>query len=162
VGSLASLGSSAGEYLVARCCALKAAVVAADETETTGRREILNYGHTFGHALEVLGGYTALNHGEAVAVGMGMAADLAVCLGLASAELVRRQDALLESLGLPRRSGLPGLTPERVLEAMFRDKKVRSGALRLVLPGAIGTGATVPCTDTALLLRVIGGRCGEP
>jgi len=148
------------ERIVARCCRLKAEVVAADEKEL-GQRAILNYGHTFGHALEMLGEYSAFSHGEAIAVGMGMAADLAVSLGLAPAELVRRQDALLQRCGLPLRTGARlSAAAEQVLAHMYRDKKVRSGRLRLVLPTRIGRVVVTGCEDEPRLLQAIGDRIG--
>lgn len=158
---LVALDLSLYEEVVQRCCELKAEVVVEDERES-GRRAILNYGHTFGHALEALGRYEALNHGEAVAVGMGMAADVAAVAGLGSAETVTRQDCLLRALGLPVRAVLPGTEPEDVLEAMYRDKKVRRGVLRLVLPSRIGDASLTEFTDEEALMNAIGGRLGEP
>ncbi|OGV61751.1 MAG: 3-dehydroquinate synthase [Lentisphaerae bacterium RIFOXYB12_FULL_65_16] len=148
------------EDVVARCCQLKADIVAEDPHEK-GRRAILNYGHTFGHALETLSGYTRFSHGEAVAIGMGMAADLAVKLGRAAPDVAIRQDRLLEQLGLPAR--VPPdvqVTPDSILQAMYRDKKVSGGKLRLVLPSTIGAVAVVECQDTQPVLDVIGGRLG--
>ncbi len=145
--------------VVARCCQLKAEVVAADEREESGRRALLNYGHTFGHALETLGGYNSgLNHGEAIAVGMGMAADLATAIGLAAPELVAEQDTLLRRLGLPVRIRQDNCTPEAVIEAMGRDKKVRNGRLKLVLPYAIGRAQIVADVKAADINLAIGGR----
>lgn len=91
------------ERVVARCCAIKAAVVAADEHEGEGRRALLNYGHTFGHAVETLTGYAGLRHGEAVAVGMVLAATWPPRLGRCPPELPGRTAALLARLGLPTR-----------------------------------------------------------
>ena len=158
---LVALDLSPYEAVVQRCCELKAEVVAEDEREA-GRRAILNYGHTFGHALEALGRYEGLNHGEAVAVGMGMAADVAALAGLASTETVTRQDALLRALGLPVRAELPGADPAAVLLAMYRDKKVQKGVLRLVLPSRIGSVSVTEFTDEDVLTKAIGGRLGEP
>lgn len=150
------------ERIVTRCCELKAEIVAEDETET-GRRAILNYGHTFGHAVELLGGYSQLNHGEAVAIGMQMAASLAVRLGLAAPEMAARQAQLLRQYGLPL--NLPhGLAfqPAAVIEAMSRDKKAESGQIRCVLPHRIGKVSLVPVANRELLLEAIGGPHGEP
>ena len=116
---------------------LKASVVAADEREQ-GRRIILNYGHTVGHAVESVAGY-ALAHGEAVAVGMVAAANIAVAIGWLAPEDAARQRALLQAYGLP--TSVPassGVRLERVLEAMGRDKKSEGRALRWVLPTRIG------------------------
>jgi 3-dehydroquinate synthase len=148
------------EQVVSRCCTLKARVVEQDEKET-GLRAILNYGHTFAHALETVGEFRALRHGEAVSVGMGMAADLAARTGACAPEVGRRLDALLERCGLPRRlERLPGITPQAVLDCMYRDKKVRAGRLRLVLPREIGAVELVEWRDRDVLLRAIGGRIG--
>ncbi|MFA4945424.1 MAG: 3-dehydroquinate synthase [Lentisphaeria bacterium] len=149
------------EAIIARCCELKAEVVLADEKEG-GRRMLLNYGHTFGHAVEALGGFAELNHGEAVAIGMGMAADLAVLLGLAAPELPRRQDALLERLGLPVRPPPGRFQPEAILAAIGHDKKTVGGRPRLLLPRAIGQVEVVADADPARILQAIGGRCGQP
>jgi 3-dehydroquinate synthase len=92
---------------------------------------------------------------------MGMAADLAVKLGRAAPDLVIRQDALLARLGLPVR--VPRdmrLAPNAVLQAMYRDKKVSGGTLRLVLPSALGAVAVVECRDTQPILDAMGGRLG--
>jgi 3-dehydroquinate synthase len=145
------------EKIVARCCELKAAIVREDETEQ-GCRAILNYGHTFGHALETLGGFSALNHGEGIAIGMGMAADLAVALNLAPADLPQRQDDLLRRLALPTSCTIPNIKSTDVLALMYHDKKVQQGSLRLVLPRAIGQVNIVACDQRAALLAAIGGR----
>ena len=123
-------------HVIARCCQLKADVVRLDEREETGHRAVLNYGHTFAHAFETLTGYGKLLHGEAVAIGMDCAARLAEQLGRVDGAFVRRQRALLESLGLSLR--LPKIAPERVAAAMMHDKKVQHGRLRLVLPDRLG------------------------
>ena len=131
----------------------------ADEREESGRRAILNYGHTFGHAIEVLSGYTAFNHGEAVAVGMAMAADLAVALGRLSAEHAAEQESLLAALQLPVRVSDPRVKPDLMLDAMRRDKKSLRGKLRLVLPLELGRAEVVGDLDEALVRQAIGGRC---
>jgi 3-dehydroquinate synthase len=122
--------------VVARCCRLKADVVQQDEREETGLRAILNYGHTFGHALETLTGYGTYLHGEAVAIGMLCASRLAERLGRVDAEFTARQRRLLELLGLP--VDLPNLDAEQVLATMLRDKKAEHGRLRFILPTRMG------------------------
>jgi len=122
--------------VIARCCRLKADVVEADEREESGRRAILNYGHTFGHAFETLGGYGAILHGEAVAVGMLCASRLAERLRRIGPDVTERQSRLLAALGLP--VDVPPLDPDRVLRAMMHDKKVEHGRLRFVLPSRLG------------------------
>lgn len=122
--------------VVARCCRLKADVVEQDEREETGLRAVLNYGHTFAHALETVTSYGVLLHGEAVSIGMMCAARLAVALGKIPTEFVARQEALLEALRLP--VNVPKVERQAVLEAMGRDKKVEHGKLRFVLPTRLG------------------------
>ena len=145
----------AGEA-VSRCCALKAGVVAADEKESS-QRAILNYGHTFGHAIEALTGYTEIEHGEAVAIGMSVAARLAVLLGLISRETARRQDALLRAFALP--VTVPeGCSPEAVFQAMGSDKKNCNGKLKLILPERIGKAGIYTDVPRERILEAIRER----
>lgn len=124
------------EYVVGRCCELKAQVVTADEREETGLRAVLNYGHTFAHAIEAVSGYGELMHGEAVAIGMECAARMSLALGRIDQELVTRQHHLLAALGLP--TTLPDLDRTALIQAMGHDKKVEHGRLRFVLPTRMG------------------------
>ncbi len=121
--------------IMVRCVALKAQVVSADERDLGQQRILLNYGHTVGHALETATDY-ALLHGEAVAIGMTVAARLAGRLQLAEPEVERRQSALLARFGLPTR--LPPVSRSNLLELVQRDKKVFGDAPRWILPTAIG------------------------
>jgi len=123
-------------HVIARCCRLKADVVEQDEREESGLRAVLNYGHTFAHALEALLGYGELLHGEAVAIGMLCASRLAERLGRVDAQLTARQAKLLSALGLS--TSVPHLDPDRILRTMMHDKKVRHGRLRFVLPDRMG------------------------
>ena len=123
-------------HVIARCCRLKADVVEQDEREESGLRAILNYGHTFGHALEALLGYGELLHGEAVAIGMLCASRLAERLGRVDAEFTARQRKLLSALDLP--TDLPQLDHDQILRTMMHDKKVQHGRLRFVLPARMG------------------------
>lgn len=119
-----------------RCsCETKAAIVAADEREH-GRRALLNFGHTFGHAIEQCAGYGEWLHGEAVAAGMCMAARFSERLGWLQTGSTERIARLLARLGLPTRP--PQLDPREFFAAMRLDKKVLSGQIRLVLLRAIG------------------------
>ena len=129
-------------YAVERCCANKAEVVAGDELESAaeGGRALLNLGHTFGHAIETGVGYGVWLHGEAVAAGMLMAAELSRRLGWLGAAEVTRVRTLLARAGLPVR-GAP-LGAQRYLELMGHDKKVLAGRLRLVLLKRIGAAVT--------------------
>ncbi len=139
--------------------AIKAAVVAEDERETTGRRALLNFGHTFAHAYEAMTGYgDRLLHGEAVALGMVKAARLAAAAGLAPAADAARLEAHLDGLGIatePHRLLNHGFPVDAVLEAMTRDKKAEAGALRFVLWRGIGeaflSGGVEPSTLRAIL-----------
>lgn len=141
------------EEAVRRCVHLKAAVVAADEKEA-GQRALLNLGHTFGHALEVLGDYTVLLHGEAVAVGLAVACRVAVALGLMERAPQERLESLLARLEL--RPALPGgITAAAWCAAMSGDKKVRRGELPLVLPRGIGDVVLCTAYDAAWLETVL-------
>ncbi len=122
-------------YPIRRSCEIKAAVVAADETEQ-GPRANLNYGHTFGHAFEAVTGYGHFLHGEAVAVGMCAAGALARLLDMVDDAFVARQRACCAAYGLP--TVWPELPVEATIAAMRKDKKARAGALKFVLPCAIG------------------------
>jgi shikimate kinase/3-dehydroquinate synthase len=121
--------------IITRCIQLKMEVVRRDERDG-GLRNILNYGHTFGHALEALTDYGTFLHGEAVAVGMEVAAEIAVARDLLTKGQALRQHQLLQALKLPVHC--PGISTELMLEKMQRDKKVRSGHMRWVLPTRIG------------------------
>ncbi|MGH7145012.1 MAG: 3-dehydroquinate synthase [Planctomycetota bacterium] len=126
-------------HLIAECCRIKAEVVMQDETET-GLRAILNFGHTFAHAIEAVAGYGAILHGEAVAMGMGLAGRLAADLGLWPAADQARLIALMRRFELTYRfppKDIP-LPTDTLMEAMTRDKKVHHGRLRLILPERLG------------------------
>ena len=134
---LAAGDPEATRRVIARSCELKASVVERDETERTGLRAILNFGHTIGHAVEAVAGYGGdYQHGEAVAVGMVAEARLAARLGRATPEVGDRLVALLGRLGLPVRA--PGLAGEALLAAMALDKKNQGGKIRFVLPERVG------------------------
>ena len=113
-------------------------MVQEDEREM-GLRITLNYGHTYGHALEAAGGYTQLLHGEAVAIGLQGAARLAELLGYCSPEFVARQKTLLEAFGLPTSARVYNFDREKILASMKLDKKVEAGAVRWILPRGIGS-----------------------
>ncbi|MEZ5561009.1 MAG: 3-dehydroquinate synthase [Pseudomonadales bacterium] len=137
---------------VRRSCEIKAEVVAADERESD-LRAILNFGHTFGHAIETLTGYQRYLHGEAVAVGMVMAADLSARQGLLGRGDARRVRTLLEALHLPVLP--PALDTDAMLDAMGMDKKVVTGRLRLVLAEAIGRVLVTEDIDEVLLRETL-------
>jgi 3-dehydroquinate synthase len=123
-------------FAIERSCRNKADVVAADEREA-GVRALLNFGHTFGHAIETGMGYGEWLHGEAVGAGMALASDLSRRLGWLTAQDVERIKTLLRRARLPV-SAPPAMTPARFLELMSVDKKVVAGKLRLVLLKRIG------------------------
>jgi 3-dehydroquinate synthase len=140
--------------MVARSCRIKANIVEQDEREETGVRAVLNYGHTFGHAFEAVGGYGAWLHGEAVAAGMTCAARLAERLGRIGPELCVRQTVLLTHFGLPTQVPTVGTAAEW-LAVMRRDKKNAGGRLRFILPTRIGHAelvADVPEADVRAVL----------
>lgn len=121
--------------VVARCIRLKMDVVQGDERDG-GLRNILNYGHTFGHALEATTEYGTWLHGEAVSIGMEVAGRISVARGLLSRGDLERQRNLLAAIGLP--IACPGVDGEAILVAMQHDKKVRAGRTRWILPTSIG------------------------
>jgi 3-dehydroquinate synthase len=144
------------EAIVTRSAMLKAAVVSRDEHEKSGLRAILNYGHTFGHAYENATGYGTLLHGEAVAIGMTDAAELAVRLDRISPALAERQDALLAALRLPTR--LPpdhAPSPDELVALMARDKKTLHGRLRFILPTRLGEVELVEGIEPAIIRDVL-------
>ena len=120
------------QTMIARCCAAKAAIVAADERES-GQRALLNFGHTFGHALEALTAYQRWKHGECVAMGSVIACRLAARLGRISEADADRAAALFAAFGLP--TTVPAdISSDAIRDKMQLDKKTRGGQLRLVLP----------------------------
>jgi 3-dehydroquinate synthase len=139
--------------MVERSCRIKARVVSRDERETTEVRARLNYGHTLGHALEAATGYRRFTHGEAIAIGMCAAADLAVAVGrlaLADAERIR---ALIEAAGLPVRAR--GVSRKAVARAMSFDKKFIHGRPRWVLPSRIGRVVVTEAVPAKAVRRVL-------
>jgi 3-dehydroquinate synthase len=142
-------------YAIERSCALKAAIVAADERES-GQRALLNLGHTFGHAIETGTGYGNWLHGEAVAAGMLMAADLSARHGWLSADSVERTRTLLRQAGLPT-SPPAEMDAGRFMELMAVDKKVVDGGLRLVLLKDIGNALVSGDFRQDLLAETLAG-----
>jgi 3-dehydroquinate synthase len=130
--------STALAYAIKRSCEIKAVVVAADERETakTGGRALLNLGHTFGHAIETALGYGVWLHGEAIACGMVLAAQLSNQLGFLEAAAENRAISLLRAAGLP--TAMPNIATDVMLGHMGRDKKNEGGAISLILLDEIG------------------------
>ena len=134
-----------------RSCEIKAWVVGQDEREA-GLRAILNFGHTFGHAIEAGLGYGVWLHGEAVGCGMVLAAALSARLGMIEPELVTRLERVIARAGLPTRA--PRLSVQRWLQLMRVDKKAEGGEIRFVLIDGLGR-ATVRAAPDALVCEVI-------
>ena len=141
-------------YAVERCCTSKARIVEDDETES-GSRALLNFGHTFGHAIEAGLGYGKWLHGEAVAVGMLLASRLSVLMGSLTQSDWDRIERLLSSIGLP--VDAPDLGRERYLELMGYDKKVLDGKLRLILLKSLGAAYVTGDFPRDLLVEVLDG-----
>ncbi|HKY90596.1 MAG TPA: 3-dehydroquinate synthase [Nevskiaceae bacterium] len=147
---------------VERCCSIKARIVALDERESVGGgpRALLNFGHTFGHAIETFTGYTEWLHGEAVAAGMCMAADLSHRLGWIKTGDLDRATRLIARIGLPT-APPPGMTPAQFLDLMGLDKKVKAGKLRLVLLRGIGEAVLTTEFDEANLAATLERFCAS-
>lgn len=142
------------QKILTHSCQAKADVVSKDEKEA-GLRAILNYGHTIGHAVESLTGYRLVNHGEAVAIGMVAAGQLAVELQLWKNEAQVRQNALIEKAGLPTQ--VPeSIDIEAIIEALQSDKKVKDGRVRFVLPTQIGAATVSDRVSSELIRQVLG------
>jgi 3-dehydroquinate synthase len=141
-------------HAVQRCCEIKAQVVGHDERES-GLRAILNFGHTFAHAIEAGLGYGEWLHGEAVGCGMVMAAALSARLGLVDGDFASRLQRLVERAGLPVRG--PALGAERYLELMRVDKKAQGGEIRFVLIESPGR-AVVRAAPDALVREVLAAH----
>ena len=139
------------EPLVARCIRAKAAVVGEDERDA-GRRLVLNYGHTLGHALERLDSFAGRSHGEAISIGMTFAARLAEELGIATSGLASRHARLFTALGLDALGSLP--PADEVLAAMRMDKKYRGG-MRFVLLEDVGRPIVIDPIDEDPLRRIL-------
>lgn len=155
-------GGEARIRAIATSCQAKSDVVVADERET-GQRALLNLGHTFGHALEAATAYDSsrLVHGEAVAIGMVLAHEFSARLNLASPDLARRVEAHLKAVGLPVsmaeiRGQLPG--PERLMEAIAQDKKVKDGKLTFILTRGLGQSFVADDVAASEVLSFLTGK----
>jgi 3-dehydroquinate synthase len=139
--------------IIKRSCEIKADVVSKDEKEV-GLRAILNFGHTIGHAIETVTDYKRFLHGEAIAIGMGAASDLAVKLGIFQKEDSERIKNLLELYKLPTK--IPGdIDILNILDAIEIDKKVRAGRIRFILPEAVGRVRIEEDVDRELIREVL-------
>ena len=150
---LLSLDSKFLTYLVFKCAGIKADVIRCDEKETKGIRTILNFGHTLGHAIEAAGRYNQYQHGEAIAIGMGMAADISNKMGFLKKEDVVRLKQLISSIGLPVR--LKGLSVDRIRKKMKHDKKFVGLRNRFVLAFGIGRVKVVEGIPSGMITQSI-------
>lgn len=154
--NLLACDSEALGFAIARSCQNKATIVEEDEREN-GKRALLNLGHTFGHAIETGMGYEQILHGEAIAIGMCLAAQFSARLGWMNDNDVTRIITLIEKMGLPTR--IPdNLTAEQILELMQVDKKVCDGKIRLVLLKALGAAQIVDQYDSNLLKQTLAAK----
>ena len=143
-------------HAVRRSVEIKAQIVGEDERDTSGRRAVLNFGHTFAHAIEHSAGYGQWLHGEAVAAGMCMAARLAVSEGAFGPIEKQRLEALLKAFGLPTQA--KGLAAEELKQAMLADKKNLDGKIRLILPEGLGRARLTGRFSQQALNAVLAGR----
>jgi len=144
VEDIKNLDFQALQYIIEASCKIKASVVSKDELEQ-GLRAILNYGHSIGHALESLTGYEKYKHGEAVAIGMVAEAFISYEAGLCEKKDVERIKTLIESFDLP--TELPEIKPEKVLSALYYDKKVKDDKIKIILmkkPGSVVIRDDIP------------------
>jgi 3-dehydroquinate synthase len=153
VEKIKTLQPEAITYMLKRCCEIKAEVVAQDEKEH-GIRALLNLGHTFGHAIEAEQGYGNWLHGEAVAVGMVLAAKTSLALGMINNSQAKQVSDLIEQFGLPLNAP-EEMEFEHFAKHMQLDKKVLNGQLRLILPTSIGTSDIYSDVSEAVLRNVI-------
>jgi len=145
--SVLQLDTDSVSTVISRCCSLKADITSRDETEK-GIRAHLNYGHTLGHAVETLTGYSKYLHGEAVAIGMVAAAQLSLSLGYCEAKDVDRIKGLLKAARLPVNA--PSFSSDEYLQAMQKDKKKTGSTINFVLLNCIGDVFLQPVTEAQL------------
>ena len=141
--------------VIRRSIAIKARIVSEDEKETLGRRILLNYGHTIGHAIEAATGYGQYLHGEGVSVGMTGASIMGREMGLTDPEVVDRQRRVLERFGLP--TGAGNVDPDALFDAMSLDKKIESGSIRWVMLEDVGKAVVTRDVPNDLVERTVRG-----
>lgn len=148
------------ETVISRACEIKSAIVMKDVQDQSSVRAILNYGHTFAHALEQVGQFKKLLHGEAVSIGMSCAAYLSHLLGFVSSDFVLRQDRLCSKAGLPiTYSG--EICRDQLLDAMKKDKKAVAGKLSFILTQGLGKAAKVDGVSQAMVAEVLQKKATE-
>ena len=143
--------------IVTRCSRFKAGVIAADERERSGKRAILNFGHTIGHALEAVEQFQGRGHGEAVSIGIAAAARISRQMGKLDEGSLSRIEKLLLKFGLP--IYCQGVKPEELMAAIRYDKKTTLGKTRWVLLNGIGRGVTGQLVEETLLKKVLKELC---
>jgi 3-dehydroquinate synthase len=155
-GDILGLKMRALRQVVKTCYAIKARMVEADERDNQGVRVKLNLGHTVGHAIEAAAGYAPYTHGEAVAVGMLCAAEIALAQGMFSEAELNRLESLLVKVGLPVKA--EGVKLTQIMDSLLHDKKFVRGRNRFVLPTRIGEVRTVEGVPDELVRRVVASR----
>ncbi len=131
-----NLDREIAQFIIERSVRIKARVVEEDEREEKGKRQVLNFGHTIGHAIEGATGYNKYSHGEAVSLGMIAAARISKKLGLTNEDLVKRIIELLKAIGLPVE--VEAVDEDKFWDVLYRDKKIRAGGLNFILPRDMG------------------------
>lgn len=144
------------EFIVSRCSNIKANIVERDERETRGIRTVLNFGHTLGHAIEAAGGYKGYNHGEAVALGLLLASDISVRMGLSDQGAAKRIEDLVRKVGLP--VTICKMSFKRIVKAHYRDKKFIGVRNRFVLLKEIGRTKIVTDVPLAVIKEALMAR----
>ena len=133
------LETNALQRVIVESVRIKAKIVAQDEREEKGKREILNFGHTIGHSVEAAGGYQGYHHGEAISIGMLKATEIAVAMHFCSPRLLLRLQKLLKRMGLPTKPLIKsGVDKRKIYKSLFLDKKKKGGKLRFILPRELG------------------------
>ncbi|MFH1075164.1 MAG: 3-dehydroquinate synthase [Candidatus Firestonebacteria bacterium] len=153
IKKLLNYDKAALNKMIPVCAGIKAKITSADERDNKDIRIILNYGHTLGHAIEAATNYKKFRHGEAIAIGMVLAAKLAVKLGCLSSCDAARIKALIRKAGLP--VSAKGINPKKILVSMKRDKKFVAGVNRFILPAGIGKVRITENIPENLILNVL-------
>jgi len=156
--ALVAKDSAALAYAIERSCQIKAGVVSADERESSGQRALLNFGHTFGHAIEAGMGYGSWLHGEAVGCGMAMAALLSCQLGQLDTPSFKRVVDLIHQAGLPLKP--PSWPAQDYLDWMAHDKKSSGGAIRYILLKGLGQSELKAVDDTVVRVAIEASQKG--
>jgi len=155
---LMSLNIECLQQVITRCSQIKAKVVESDEQEKSGKRAVLNFGHTVGHAIEAACGYSAsFTHGEAVALGMISAAEISHKMKLLKKDELIRVTALCEKVTMSAK--VKGLTLNKIMKALYHDKKFINGKTRFVLLSKIGKVKIVEDVPESLIKRVVKKQC---